>query len=127
MKNMHTRTIVITHFDGDLPMFTTDKAAQEWLAMVGRLATYNMRTDRQEDTVGLVQIMTRGENEMTAVYYPPEAARNNTEEGYTDYEKPQPERELREFVDKTTGRVGMPGRPFVMGAILHRGEWGFHS
>ena len=124
MKNMHTRTIVITHFEGDLPMFNTDKEAQEWLAMVGRLATYNMRTDRQEDTVGLVQIMTRGVDEMTAVYYPQEPARNKTEEGYTDYTQPQPIQEVGEFERKTMDRVG---RPFVMGAILHRGEWGFHS
>ena len=118
MKNMHTRTIVITHFDGDLPLFNTDKAAQEWLAMVGRLATYHMRTDRQEDTVGLVQIMTRGVDEITAVYYPQEPARND------DLTRPQPERVVRECVANTTERVG---RPFVMGAIHHNGEWGFHS
>ena len=127
MKNLHRRVIEFTFFSGDLPMFETDQQAQEWYAAVGRLVTYPLysRSAVEHDTVDLVQVQVRDKNEMVACYYKAEPACNRLEDGWMDWEKPQPERELADYVGSVRQRTG--DHPFVMGAVMSGGKWGFHS
>ena len=127
MKNLHRRVIEFTFFTGDLPMFETDQQAQEWYAAVGRLATYPLysRSAVEHDTVDLVQVQVRDKDEMTACYYNPEPARVKDPNGFTDYSKVQPELELQTFINGIRQRTG--DHPFVMGAVMSGGKWGFHS
>ena len=127
MKNLHRRVIEFTFFDGDLPMFETNQQAQEWYAAVGRLATYPLhsRSAVEHDTVDLVQVQVRDKDEMTACYYNPEPASVKDADGFTDYSKAQPECELQTFINGIRRRTG--DHPFVMGAVMSGGKWGFHS
>ncbi len=127
MKNLHRRVVEFTFFTGDLPMFETDQQAQEWYAAVGRLVTYPWysRSAVENDTIALVQVQVRDKNEMTACYYNPEPARVKDPNGFTDYTKVQPEYELHKFIVAVQQRVG--NHPFVMGAVMSGGKWGFHS
>jgi len=127
MKNLHRRVIEFTFFDGDMPMFETNQQAQEWYAAVGRLVTYALHDQKEigHYTMDLVQIQVRDKDEMVACYYKPEQGRITDEEGFTDYTKVQPEDELAKFVSGVKQRVA--DRPFVMGAVMSGGKWGFHS
>ena len=127
MKNLHRRVIEFTFFSGDLLMFETDQQAQEWYAAVGRLVAYGLhgQKDVGHYTVDLVQVQVHDKDEMTACYYKPEQGRITDDEGFTDYTKVQPEDELAKFVSGVKQRVA--DRPFVMGAVLMDGMWGFHS
>ena len=127
MKNLHRRVVEFTFFTGDLPMFETDQQAQEWYAAVGRLVTYPLysRSAVEHDTVDLVQVQVRDKDEMTACYYNPEPASVKDADGFTDYSKAQPECELQTFINGIRRRTG--DHPFVMGAVMSGGKWGFHS
>ena len=127
MKNLHRRVIEFTFFTGDLPMFETDQQAQEWYAAVGRLVTYPLysRSAVEHDTIDLVQVQVRDKNEMVACYYKPEPASVKDADGFTDYTKVQPEYELQTFINGIRQRTG--DHPFVMGAVMSGGKWGFHS
>lgn len=127
MKNLHRRVIEFTFFSGDLLMFETDQQAQEWYAAVGRLVAYGLhgQKDVGHYTVDLVQVQVHDKDEMTACYYKPEPARVTKDNGCTDYTKVQPEYELQTFINGIRQRVG--DHPFVMGAVLMDGMWGFHS
>ena len=127
MKNLHRRVIEFTFFSGDLPMFETDQQAQEWYAAVGRLVAYGLHAQKEigHDTVDLVQVQVRDKDEMTACYYNPEPASVKDADGFTDYSKAQPEYELHKFIVAVQQRIG--DRPFVIGAVMSGGKWGFHS
>lgn len=127
MKNLHRRVIEFTFFSGDLPMFETNEQAQAWYAAVGRLVAYGLHDQKDigYDTVDLVQVQVRDKDELVACYYKPEPARIMDDEGFSDWDKPQPEMDLADYVLKVRQRVG--DRPFVMGAVMSGGKWGFHS
>jgi len=127
MKNLHRRVVEFTFFTGDLPMFETDQQAQEWFASLGRLVAYGLHAQKEigHDTVDLVQVQVRDKDEMTACYYNPEPASVKDADGFTDYSKAQPEYELHKFIVAVQQRVG--DHPFVMGAVMSGGKWGFHS
>ncbi len=112
---LHRRIVQITHFD-NMPVFKTEKEVKDWYEMIGRLATY-MQPENDRDTVQYVDIHVRDKDEVMACYYKAETARTN-------FQATQPEMELGEFVRRVTERTG---RPFVIGAVLMDGMWGFHS
>lgn len=122
MSNIHRRIVQITHFD-NMPVFKTEKEVKDWYEMIGRLATY-MQPENDRDTVQYVDIHVRDKDEVTACYYKAETARNTHDDGRTNFQATQPEMELGEFVRRVTERTG---RPFVIGAVLMGGMWGFHS
>ncbi len=122
MSNIHRRIVQITHFD-NMPVFKTEKEVKDWYEMIGRLATY-MQPENYRDTVQYVDIHVRDKDEVTACYYKAEKAHNTHKDGRTDWDKPQPEADLFNFVNKTIDRAG---HPFVIGAVLMDGMWGFHS
>ncbi len=119
---LHRRIVQITHFD-NMPVFKTEKEVKDWYEMIGRLATY-MQPENDKDTVQYVDIYVRDKDEVTACYYKAETAHNTYPTGWTDLDEPQPEKDLAEFVNTITDRVG---HPFVLGAVLMDGMWGFHS
>jgi len=122
MRNIHRRIVQITHFD-NMPVFKTEKEVKDWYEMIGRLATY-MQPENYRDTVQYVDIYVRDKDEVTACYYKAEESHTYHKDGRTDWDKPQPEADLFNFVNKTIDRTG---HPFVIGAVLMDGMWGFHS
>ena len=122
MNKIHRRVIQITHFD-NMPVFNTEKEVKDWYEMIGRLATY-MQPENDRDTVQYVDIYVRDKDEVMACYYKAEESRTCSDDGCTDWDAPQPEADLFNFVNKTIDRTG---HPFVIGAVLMDGMWGFHS
>ena len=120
--NIHRRIIQITHFD-NMTVFQTEEERAAWYHMIGRLASY-MQPENDRDTVQYVDIYVRDKDEVTACYYKAEEAHTYHADGRTDWDASQPEVDLFSFVGKITDRTG---RPFVLGAVLMDGMWGFHS
>ena len=122
MSNIHRRIVQITHFD-NLPKFNTQQEVDAWHQMIGRLASC-MQPENDRDTVQYVDIYVRDKDEVTACYYKAEESHTYHKDGRTDWDKPQPGAHLFSFTSKIIERTG---RPFVIGAVLMDGMWGFHS
>ena len=124
MKNLHTRVIVLTYFEDEVPLHATGKEQQEWYAVLGRMVAYGLYHDRNKAEDNSTQYVKLGFRknpiEIDAVYHRP-LPQLRHEDGHAEY-LGTPEEAL------TNLQFMLFCNPIVMGAVLHSdGTWGFHS
>jgi hypothetical protein len=125
MKNLHTRVIVLSYFEDEVPLHATDKEQQEWYAALGRMVAYGLHQDRNKAEDSTTQYVDMGFRknpiEIDAVYHEP-VPQPRYADGTPKFvgTAAQDIKELREHLASSNC--------FVMGAVLHSdGKWGFHS
>lgn len=124
MKNLHTRVIVLSYFEDEVPLHATHQEQEAYYAALGRMVAYGLYHDRNKAEDSTTQYVEMG-------------FRKNPVEIDAAYHKPVPQ---QRYVDWTPKHIGTPDEaitnlnfmlacnPFVMGAPLHSdGKWGFHS
>jgi len=125
MKNLHTRVIVLSYFEDEVPLHATHQEQEAYYAALGRMVAYGLYHDRNKAEDSTTQYVDMG-------------FRKNPVEIDACYHKPI--QQLR-YADGTPKFVGTAAQDikelrehltssncFVMGAVLHSdGKWGFHS
>lgn len=121
---LHNRIIDLSYFEHHLPTFKTREEIDEWHRALGRLVAYGLQREAQEETVQFVYVTL--DKDMTSVYYKPLPAYRHDVDGSLVLTGSR-----RQGVDDTLDRLRKEalelGRPFVIGAVLSNGKYGFHS
>lgn len=128
MKRLHTRVVVISYFEDEVPLHTTLEEQQEWYAALGRMVAYGLHDDRnkaEDSSTQLVRLGLRNKPmEIDACYHiPVPVMQPRYADGVPKYIGIA-DHHLHELQDSLTTTKNC----FVMGAVRHPdGKWGFHS
>ena len=126
-KAANIRVVRLFWFDGAIPEFETTAELKEWHEAVGRMVTYGMHHDHDDDTVQYVNIsFSTDQREFTGAFYTTLIAQpEKYKDGGAKYigsplaKVDQFHDEIREF----------GSRAYVLGAVKSciDGKWKFHS
>ena len=118
----HNRVINLTYFEHDLPKHKSAEEVDEWHRALGRAVAYCMQREAEEATVQFVHITLDRDADMLAVYYKALPAYTMVA-GYHGGHLAD--------IDGALGKLKTSseelGKPFVIGAVLSNGKYGFHS
>ena len=118
----HNRVINLTYFEHNLPKHKSAEEVDEWHRALGRAVAYGLQREAEEDTVQFVHITLDRDADMLAVYYKALPAYTMVA-GYHGGHLAD--------IDGALGKLKTSseelGKPFVIGAVLSNGKYGFHS
>lgn len=125
MKNLHTRVIVLSYFEDEVPLHATHQEQEAYYAALGRMVAYGLHQDRNKAEDSTTQYVEMG-------------FRKNPVEIDACYHEPVPQPRYEDGTPKFVGTAGQDIKElrehlassncFVIGAVLHSdGKWGFHS
>ena len=115
----HNRVINLTYFEHNLPKHKSAEEVDEWHRALGRAVAYGLQREAEEDTVQFVHITLSKDEEMLSSYYKPMPT--------TPYTVSRLISNIDETLSKLRGASLEHGQPFVTGAVLSNGKYGFHS
>ena len=122
----HNRTINLSYFEHHLPTFKTSEEIDEWHRALGRLVAYGLQREAQEETVQFVHVTLDKDKDMTSVYYKPLPAYRHDVDGSLVFTGSRLQR-VDDTLDTLRKEALELGLPFVLGAVLSNGKYGFHS
>jgi len=126
VKNLHTRIIVLTYLEDEIPLHDTKEEQEKWYAALGRMVAYELYDEQnkaEHSTMQYVEVAFKKKYNTQQI----RACYNGTVSMLTDEGAVHialAEKALSTLYNSFTPQ----GQQFVMGAVLHsNGVWDFHS